>query len=677
MATDERLLTGRGEALAAPIELRAGPATVLLDGADLRHIRLGDVELIQRVYMALRDAPWNTIPGVFANVQIDQGPDRFRVTFDARHAHEEIDFTWCGHIEGGPDGTIRYELDGTCHGVFKYSKIGFNVHHALDRAIGHAYRATTATGELRGVLPTVIDPQRIVGTTLTGMFDPYRELALEVAPGLEAVIALEGDMLELQDHRNWTDGNFKSYATPLALGFPFDASDGKRIRQVLTIGFSGSAPAEGRHGPPTARVREGPPTISIGAPIGPLPAIGFGAASHGEPLTPSEAARLTLASPAHLRVDLAMHDDAVPLLLGRAASEARAVGAGLELAIHANETSGSALSGLVAALNGIGVPVVRVLVYYLREGFSSLLGFTPAGVVRLVRETLEPITGAVPFAGGTNQNFSDINRDRPTDPIVTGLCFSVSPTVHAADDASIIENLVGQSEVVTMARSFADGRPISVSPVTIATRFGPYPAGPSAPDDIPAAVDVRQASLLGAAWTVGSLKHVAESGADSVTYYETSGWRGVVERDSGPPDPRFPSRPGDVYPMFHAFADVAEWRGGTVLAAPSSQPLAVEAFVVDDRTGRHALVASLRPTAGRVVMTGLGGSPTATVRILDAASVRAAMMDPVAFRSRATAFSILNGRLELGLDAYAVVRIDIPHGPHPDGPHIPDRPQLG
>jgi hypothetical protein len=648
MSTDERLLTGRSEARPAPIQLRAGPVTALLDGADLRSVRVGDIELVQRVYMALRDAPWNTIPGVFSNWQIEQGTDRFLVTFDTRHAHEEIDFTWCGRIEGGPDGAIRYEMDGACHGVFQYSKIGFNVHHALDRAIGHAYRAATEHGELRGVLPTEIDPQRIVGTTLTGMFEPYRELALEVAPGLEAVIALEGDLLEMQDHRNWTDGNFKSYATPLALGFPFDASDGGQIRQVLTIGYSGalSAPAP-----------RSPATIAVGRPIGPLPAIGFGQPSHGESLSAREAALLEMVRPAHLRVDLALDDPASLANLDRAVADARAVAGALELAIHANDGSGPALAELAGRLRAADVRIARVLVYLLREGFSALQGLTPASVVRLVREHLEPVTGGIPFAGGTNQNFSDINRDRPSDPALTGLCFAISPTVHAADDASIVENLVGQSEVVRMARSFADGRPIVVSPITIATRFGPYPAGPSAPDDLPAAVDIRQASLLGAAWTVGSLKHLAEAGAESVTCYETSGWRGVIERDGGAPDARFPSRRGEVYPMFHTFADVAEWRGGTVLAAPSSHPLAVEALAVEDGTGRHLLVASLVPTAGRVVITELTGSQ-ATVRVLDAASVRSAMADPIAFRRKSATLRIIDGRLGLELDPYAVVRID-------------------
>lgn len=86
------------------------------------------------------------------------------------------------------------------------------------------YRARTEHGEQRGVLTKPINPQRIVDNTLSRMFDPYSEISIEVVDVSEALVHLEGDLLELQDHRNWTDANFKSYGTPLALGFPFDST---------------------------------------------------------------------------------------------------------------------------------------------------------------------------------------------------------------------------------------------------------------------------------------------------------------------------------------------------------------------------------------------------------------------------------------------------------------------
>ena len=40
-------------------------------------------------------------------------------------------------------------------------------------------------------------------------------------------------------------------------------------------------------------------------------------------------------------------------------------------------------------------------------------------------------------------------------------------------------------------------------------------------------------SLFGAAWTLGSLKYLCESETHSLTYYETTGWRGVMEIEFG------------------------------------------------------------------------------------------------------------------------------------------------
>lgn len=259
--------------------------------------------------------------------------------------------------------------------------------------------------------------------------------------------------------------------------------------------------------------------------------------SHDAPLTGREAELLRPIWPPHLRVDVELRDDAWIPVLDRAIEEARAVGAALGLGLFTNENDSQALRRHAEHLLAVALPVARVLVYPASEGFSAMKTLTPASLVRLVRDCLEPLTGPIVFVGGTNQSFADINRDRPTDPVLPGICFSISPTVHAAEDWSIVENLVGQAEVVEMARSFSADRAICVSPVTIATRFGPYPAGSASPGDLPPPVDVRQGSLLGAGWTAGSVKYLAESGAASVTYFETTGWRGIIETDAGPPMP--------------------------------------------------------------------------------------------------------------------------------------------
>ena len=84
-----------------------------------------------------------------------------------------------------------------------------------------------------------------------------------------------------------------------------------------------------------------------------------------------------------------------------------------------------------------------------------------------------------------------------------------------------------------------------------------------------------------AGWTLGSIKYLSESGAPSVTYYETTGWRGVMEIENGSPLPeKFRSLPGAVFPLYPILADVGEFAGGEVLISKSSDPLKVEGITL-------------------------------------------------------------------------------------------------
>ena len=95
-------------------------------------------------------------------------------------------------------------------------------------------------------------------------------------------------------------------------------------------------------------------------------------------------------------------------------------------------------------------------------------------------------------------------------------------------------------------------------------------------------MDVRQGSLYGLAWTLGSLKYLAESGVHSITYYETTGWRGVMEQENGAALPhKFFSSASGVYPVYHLFADIAEFAGGWIWPVQSSQPLCLEGLLLE------------------------------------------------------------------------------------------------
>ena len=148
------------------------------------------------------------------------------------------------------------------------------------------------------------------------------------------------------------------------------------------------------------------------------------------------------------------------------------------------------------------------------------------------------------------------------------VCYSINPQVHAFDNASLAETLAAQAVTVASARQFAGALPLAITPITLRPRFNPNATAPEpapAPGELPRQVDVRQMSLFGAGWTAGSLKYLCASGAASLTYYETSGWRGVMELASGAPLPeRFRSLPGGVFPLYHVLADIGEFAGGEI-----------------------------------------------------------------------------------------------------------------
>ena len=45
----------------------------------------------------------------------------------------------------------------------------------------------------------------------------------------------EGDLFEMEDQRNWTDGSFKTYSTPLALLLAEGGEPGQAIRQRVMM----------------------------------------------------------------------------------------------------------------------------------------------------------------------------------------------------------------------------------------------------------------------------------------------------------------------------------------------------------------------------------------------------------------------------------------------------------
>ena len=166
-------------------------------------------------------------------------------------------------------------------------------------------------------------------------------------------------------------------------------------------------------------------------------------------------------------------------------------------------------------------------------------------------------------------------------------------------------------------------------------------------------------SLFGAGWTLGSLHRLIESGVAAATYFETTGWRGVIQGDQPPAAPeRFPARAGMVFPLYHVFADFAEWKDGQVLPSQATDPLAVETLAVTDESGLHLLVANLTPHPQTVSMPALFGRNVA-LRRLNAENAEEAASEPARYRSQSE--TLPAGRAsELTLAPFEIARLDAP-----------------
>ena len=634
---------GTEEAPAKRLPLRAGPLSLSYEDGELRSIVLGKHEVLRRVYVAVRDHNWGTILPAFSEVTIERSDDRFALGFVATHREGPLDFSWRGTITGDARGTIRFAMVGVANTTFLRNRIGFCVLHPPASCAGQSCLVEHDNGtRTEGVFPLAIAPHQ--------PFLEMRAITHGVVPGVRAGVRFAGDIFEMEDQRNWTDDSYKTYCTPLRLPYPAEVVAGTQIEQSVTLTLDGvdTLAVEPESG--------GPLVVTIGADaVGPLPQLGLGVASHGDPLGEREVTRLRSLRLAHLRIDLPLSETGWRERLERATDEARRLGVALEVALFLSaEGTTQELAALADACAMLSPRIVRWLVFGVNEAATS------APTLTLARQPLAAIAPHAVFGGGTNAYFTQLNRDRPDPATLDLVTYSINPQVHAFDDASLMETLACQATTVESARQFLGALPLGISPVTLRPRFNPdatATAADPAVDVLPDTVDPRQVSLFGAAWTVGSLAALATSGVASATYYETTGPRGVMETADGSPWPAFPAIPDYVFPLYHILADVGEFAYGEVLRATTADPLGAAVLTLRSGKWTRVLVANLRPERQQIALR--LPDERVYVRVLDETTAESAMRDPEEFRTQiGEIVSLDGGQFLVDLLPYAVARID-------------------
>lgn len=628
-----------------PVQLNAGSLTILFeqDRGLVRYLRLGDHEVIRCIYAAVRDRNWNTIEPEVTNIQIDRQESSFRLTFDARCKNEEIDFSWKGTITGDSKGTLVFDFEGTAGSTFQKNRIGICVLHPILECAGKPCSVQKDNGSIQqSSFPSHIAPHQ--------PFKGIRSVSYEPIPGVKTEVRFTGDVFEMEDQRNWTDASFKTYSTPLEIPFPVEMRQGTKIHQTVTVTVS----LPERKIFPVLLGRGAQLSISTTPVLG-KPRIGLGMASHGQPLSSREIERLKALNLSHLRVDVHLGTSEWIGRFRQAIEDSSKVGASLHIALFVTDDGKAELDRFTREFESLRPNVSLWMIFHVSKPS------TPNEWIELAKQKLSSLSPNVLLAGGTNAFFAELNRNRLPPDSQALPCYSINPQVHAIDSTTLIENLAAQTHTIETSQQFAP-RSVVISPITLKPNFNPNATDddkPRFPGKLPPFVDARQMSLFGASWTLGSIARLAVSGkVHSLTYFETTGWTGVMETELGSPAlESFQSVPGSVFPVYHLFADIADC--SRIYPTHSSHPLQIDGMTLLDSTNRKRILVAnfLGETQEIKIKT---GTCKVRVRYLDETNCAVAMESPEEFRNQeGTLVESAAGKISLKLLPCALARVDI------------------
>jgi hypothetical protein len=205
------------------------------DGLDLRSVSYRREPVVARVYFALRDEWWRTVPlSVVSRSRVD-GADGFRVEIAAASG-------WASHPLSV---ALRYEAVGSsllaefsavAGGSFRYGRIGLCVLFGMD-----SYAGRPAVSWRSGVPTPFTFPADIVTRDQTDVASlrfhrPFVVVRTALGSGTPVRYGFEGEEFEFEDQRNWTDASFKAYSVPrLGRREPSSTVEGARFAQRVRI----------------------------------------------------------------------------------------------------------------------------------------------------------------------------------------------------------------------------------------------------------------------------------------------------------------------------------------------------------------------------------------------------------------------------------------------------------
>lgn len=601
-----RLLLGTDEPVPAPLHLRAGPLTAVLQGSRLGPICVDGHEAWHAVDWLYRDADWGTPPCKVQVVRHHQEADAFTVQLRG-HVDVGCGLDWQVSIAGCAQG-LRIDARATARGSLPTNRTGLVLLHA-DALAGEPVTVVHTDGRTSASrFPIHVAPWP--------PFTLVRAIRHCLPHGGQVSASLGGADFELEDQRNNADASFKTYSRSNLMPRPYLLQAGQVVHQWvdLRIDRLPDRPHVSPARPVLVRPGEGQPV--------PLPRLGTALRVQDTRIADLLLPHLALLRPARLHLVLA-EPDALPQAQGLA----RLLQAGgSQLRMDVEQVPGTPaaaaarLEDLARCLASADVVPATVAVF-------------PSGPVQA--QAARAVFGGSRIAGGTPHWFTQLNRAEDLGPL-DALSFTTSALVHGAQEDTIMAGLASLPAMLATLQACHGRLPVEVGPSAIAARRSPLGAQPASDGTrrlALAAEDPRTGALFGAAWALGMLARLAQAGAHALTLFGLCGPSGLLARD------------GTRTPAFHLLSALAGAR--QMLPLHVSDPGALAALHIDGTGGHRLLLANL-------------GSQTLPVHITAPGSGAAWLMDAQSLHPAAAApwraMPLRGGNLLL--PAWAVARID-------------------
>jgi len=409
----------------------------------------GGQEILRRIFVTVRDGQWREVAPTQWETSVDQASGS--IVFNARHASKAVDFEWRGQLHLNEDSReVRFAFEGRALRDMDVCRVGLVVLHPVDSMVGSEL-------SVHGTVARAIAPQRVVDGVPQAMTEPFSSLVIERADFGRLELELAGDLFEIEDQRNWGDASFKTYCTPLRLGFPRVMKAGAEVAHSVAARFK-------------------PPMASLAS----------AAADRASSAWPNRRERHGSVFPM-----LGREQDAASLLRNPSDShlswhhihfEASRDEhfAAIKTALDSNPSLIVELQLEVDAEHPLAATWVTLISTY-QERIARLLVCGSRGSLPTTR-AIDRVRRAVDAAGApglpllanTRGYFVEFNRGHRLEACVSGIAFPLSPTVHSDDVATIVENVSIIDDIAETARSLTNPSQLAISPLALY-----YPSGPS------------------------------------------------------------------------------------------------------------------------------------------------------------------------------------------------------